>query len=183
MQQTMTKTKKEFLWRSSATGMFLFDYFLFSTGNPSITYSFLGGWFWVTLLAALVVTATYGGRALAEKENKPYFVLHIVCIAILLCVLQVASPVASHLSSVRLQAKVESFIGNPVNCKAEVSGQERQLMAEIGKRKFSVQRSAFIPTFQRTDWILRTDQGVTYLLVMETKWNGTPVISLRRTED
>jgi hypothetical protein len=35
---------------------------------------------------------------------------------------------------------------------------------------------------QRADYLFRTEQGATYLLVMETKWNGTPVISLRRTQ-
>ncbi|MGB9266248.1 MAG: hypothetical protein WCB56_12415 [Terriglobales bacterium] len=173
---------KEFLWRTAATALLVFDYFLFSTGNSSITYSLLGGWFWVTLLAALVVTATYGGKAVAEKGNRPYFVLHIVCIAMLLCVFHVASPHASQFASVRLQAKIDCFVKDPINCKAEVSSEEKQLMVEIERQKFTIQRSAFIATFQRVDCLIRTEQGGTYLLVMEATWIGTPVISLRRLQ-
>ena len=136
----------------------------------------------VTLLAALVVTATYGGKAVAEKGNRPYFVLHIVCIAMLLCVFHVASPHASQFASVRLQAKIDCFVKDPINCKAEVSSEEKQLMVEIERQKFTIQRSAFIATFQRVDCLIRTEQGGTYLLVMEATWIGTPVISLRRLQ-
>jgi len=173
---------KGFLWRTLATGLLIFDYFLFSTGNPSVTYSFLGGWFVVTLLVALIVTASYGYESLVGRENRRLFFLHILFLAALSLAFFVASPRARQLASVRLQAKADSFIKDPISYKADVSSEERQLMVEIEKQKFTVQRSAFIPTFQRTDYLLRTEQGATYLLVTETRWNGTPVISLRRTQ-
>lgn len=174
---------KRFLWRTSATGLLVFDYFLFSTGNPSVTYSFLGGWFGVTLLAAFAVTASYAYESFTGGENKRLFPLHILLLTMFSLALFVASPYARQLAGARLQAKADSFIKDPVSDKATVSREERQLMVEIEKQKFTVQRSAFIPTFQRTDYLLRTEEGATYLLVMETKWNGTPVISLRRTQD
>ena len=170
---------KRFLWRTSATGLLVFDYFLFSTGNPSVTYSFLGGWFEVTLLGAFIVTASYGYESLIGRENKRPFLLHILFLAALSLALFEASPHARQLAIVRLQAKADSFIKDPISYTADVSSEGRQLMVEIEKQKFSVQRSAFIPTFQRTDYLLRTEQGATYLLVLETRWNGTPVISLR----
>jgi hypothetical protein len=169
---------KRFLWRTSATGLLVFDYFLFSTGNPSVTYSCLGGWFEVTLLVAFIVTASYGYESLIGRENKCVFSLHILFLAALSLALFVASPHARQLASARLQAKADVFIKDPISYRGDVSSEGRQLMAEIRKQKFTVQRSAFIPTFQRTDYLLRTEQGVTYLLILETRWNGTPVITL-----
>ena len=179
----MRLINKRFLWRTSATGLLVFDYFLFSTGNPSVTYSFLGGWFGVTLLGAFVVTASYGYESFTRGENKRLLFLHILLLTMFSLALYVASPYARLVASARLQDKADSFIRDPISCKADVSSGERQLMVEIEKQKFTVQRSAFIPTFQRTDYLLRTEQGATYQLVMETQWNGTPVISLRRTQD
>jgi hypothetical protein len=173
---------KRFLWRTSATGLLVFDYFLFSTGNPSVTYRFLGGWFGVMLLAAFVVTASYGYESFTRGENKRFFVLHILLLTVFSLALFVASPYARQLASARLQAKADSFIKDPISYKADLSSEERQLMVGIEKQKFTMQRSAFIPTFQRTDYLLRTEQGATYLLVMETQWNGTPVISLHPTQ-
>lgn len=173
---------KSFLWRTLATGLLVFDYFLFSTGNPSVTYSFLGGWFEVTLLVGFIVTASYGYESLMGRKNKRLFSIHILFLTSLSLAFFVASPHARQLAIVRLQAKADSFIKDPINYKADVSSEERQLMVEIESRKFTVQRSAFIPTFQRTDYVFRTEQGATYLLVMETRWNGTPVISLHRTQ-
>ena len=173
---------KEFLWRTAATALLVFDYFLFSTGNPSITYSFLGGWFGVTLLAAFIIAASYGAKTFAGRETKRGFLLYILFIIALSLALFVASPYAGRVAGARLQAKADSFVKDPTNYKAEVSSEERQLMVELKKQKFTVQRAAFVPTFQRADYLFRTEQGATYLLVMETKWNGTPVISLRRTQ-
>ena len=41
---------KRFLWHTLGGGLLIFDYFLFVTGNPSITYSLLGGWFEIPLI-------------------------------------------------------------------------------------------------------------------------------------
>jgi hypothetical protein len=174
---------KRFLWRTSATGLLVFDYFLFSTGNPSVTYSFLGGYFWLNLLVAVGITATYYGYTLSGgRGEKRYFVLYIVSIIAISLTLFVVSPYAMRFADLRMQREVNSFVQDPVSYKADVSSEERQLMVEIERQKFTVQRSAFIPTLQRADYLFRTEQGATYLLVMEKRWNGTPVISLRRTQ-
>jgi len=171
---------KSFLWHTSATGLLIFDYFLFSTGNPSITYSFLGGWVAVTLLVAVGVTAVYGYETLLKRAEKRHFVLHIVSLIVLSLAFLAASPYARRLASLHLQREVGSFVEDPINSKAEVSNNERQLMIEIKKKGFTVQRDSFIPTFRRIDYLFRTEEGETYLLVMEMRWNGTPVISLLR---
>ena len=134
------------------------------------------------MLAAVIITASYGAKAFAGRETKRGFLLHVLSIVTLSLALFVASPYAGRVASARLQAKADSFVKNPTDYKAEVSSEGRQLMVELEKQKFTVRRSAFIPTFQRADYLFRTEQGATYLLVMETKWNGTPVISLRRTQ-
>lgn len=50
--------------------LLVFDYFLFSTGNLSVTYSFLGGWFGVMLAVAVIVTVSYGCEPCRGRENK-----------------------------------------------------------------------------------------------------------------
>lgn len=167
-------------WRISVTFLLIFDYFLFSTGNPSITYSFLGGWFQVTLLLTIAIALSIGYKAFAIGGSKRDFVVYAISVALLSFALVLAGPYARHLACARLQAKVVSFVDDPVNSRAEVSRDDRQRMIEIKKQEFNAQLDAFIPTFRRMDYILRTGHGEKYLLVMEVSWKGTPVISLRR---
>ncbi len=171
---------RRFLWHTSAAGLVIFDYFLFSTGNPSITYSFLGGWFGITLFVALGVTASYASKTILIGAEKLHFALYISSLIVLSLGLLAASPYASRLANLHMQHEVGSFVEDPINSKAEVSNNERQLMIEIKKKGFTIQRDSFIPTFRRIDYLFRTKEGETYLLVMEMRWNGTPVISLLR---
>jgi hypothetical protein len=173
----MLDIRKGFLWSTLASAWLIFDYFLFVTGNPSITYSFFGGWFEVPLSVAAVVTASYSYRAV----NNRYFVLHVFAVGTFSLALYLGSPYAREFARVRLQEKIGSFVQDPVNSKADVSIEERQLMIEIGKQKHTVKFETFIPTFRRMDYLfVKTETGEKYRLIMTMSWSGKPEISLQR---
>ena len=176
------KINKGFLWRTAVSCLLLFDYFLFATGNPSITYSILGGWFEVTLVAAAVVAVSYGYEVSKGREAKQRFVLYLIAVGLFSLVLLMTSTYARDLANAHLQAEIGSFISDPIGSKADVSNDERQLMVELKGQKYSVEREAFIPTFRRMDYLFETETGEKYRLVITMGWNGTPRISLRRID-
>lgn len=175
------KISKGILWRSLLTCLLIFDYFLFTTGNPSITYSILGEWFWITLIAAVMIVVSCVPGSFRGREAKPFFVLLSV-VGVLSVVLFVASPYAREFAATRLQTEIGLFIKNPINSKADVSNEERQLMAKVESQKYLMERETFIPTFRRMDYLFKTETGEEYRLIVTMSWNGTPVISLRRVD-
>lgn len=175
------KISKGFLWHTIVSCLLIFDYFLFSTGNPSITYSILGGWFWLTLIAAVMMVASYVPASFTGRQAKPFFVLLSV-VGVLSVSLFVASSYARDFAATRLQTEIELFVKNPINSKATVSNEERQLMAKIGGQKYLMERETFIPTFRRMNYLFKMKSGEKYRLILTMSWNGTPVISLRRVD-
>lgn len=175
------KISKGFLWRTAASCLLVFDYFLFTTGNPSVTYSVFGGWFWITLIAAVMIVASYVPESFKGEEAKPFFVL-LSIVGVLSVMLFVASPYAREFADARLQTEIGSFVKDPINSKADVSNEERQLMVKLESQKYSMERETFIPTFRRMDYLFKMETGEKYRLIMTMSWNGTPVISLRRVD-
>jgi hypothetical protein len=169
-------------WRTAVTGLLMLDFFLFTTGNPSLTYSFFGGWFEVTLIAATIITIFYGYDVLQGKKSKRAFALHLLVIGLFSIALLVLSEQARLFASDRLEAQVISFVNNPTNNDTVASAQERNLMEEITKGKYSMEIEGFIPTFRRMDYLLSTESHEKYRLIVIMNWNGVAQISLRRVD-
>ncbi|MHB8474056.1 MAG: hypothetical protein ACYDC8_14645 [Gammaproteobacteria bacterium] len=174
------KISKGFLWRTVASCLLIFDYFLGTTGNPSITYGVLG-LFWITLIVVVMIIASYVPASFRGRGAKPFFVL-LSLVGVFSVALFVASPYATEFAAARMEAQIHSFIKDPINSKAVVSNEERQLMVKLESQKYSTERETFIPTFRRMDYLFKTEPGEKYRLIMTMIWNGTPVISLRRVD-
>lgn len=173
---------KPLLGRTSLSCWLIFDYFLFSVGLPSFTYSCLGGWFVIPLLAAAISFVSCWYAAESERLARRSLVLHSCAVVSLAVGLFAASPDAREFAIVRLDAEIDSFVKDPTSSGASASTEARRLMVEIGKHPYSMEREAFIPTFRRMDYLLGADTGEKYRLIMTMSWNGTPVISLRRVD-
>jgi hypothetical protein len=167
------------VWRTAAVCLLVFDYFLFVTGNPSITYSLLGGWFEITMVSAGTIVAFYAYHVLKDRTAKRPFVIHVLIVGLLSVALLMASSYAKENARDRLEAEVASFVRDPANAKVIASGEARALMARITTQRYSEEREAFIPTFRRMDYLFRTEAGAKYRLVMTISWNGASQISFR----
>ncbi len=167
-----------FSWRTASSVLLIADYFLFSTGNLSLTYSVMGGWFIVPLIAAVIIMASYGLRAYGMKEDRRLFLLHFVVVAAASVTLLLLSGEARQHAIANLESDVIAFVNDPATPKSEASDKTRALMADIKKHPYSMQRDAFIPTFRRMDYIFKAEAGQKFLLVLVMKWNGVPTISL-----
>lgn len=174
--------KANLFWPTIASCVLILDYALFTTGNPSFTYSVLGGWFLIPLIAAVLVTIFHAynvGRASGANRG---LVLHLIIVGGFSLVLLAASPYAREFAQERLQAEVTAFIKEPNQAKAAAADDARRLMSELNKQKYSMERETFIPTFRRMDYVFRIESGIKYRLIMKMSWNGTPEISLRRVD-
>jgi len=174
------KISKGFLWRAVVSCLLIFDYFLGTTGNPSIAYGVIG-LFWITLIVVAMIIVSYVPATFKGREARPFFVLLSV-VGVFSALLFVASPYAKEFAAARMEAQVRSFIKDPINSKADVSNDGRQLMVKLESQKYFMERETFIPTFRRMDYLFKTETGEKYRLIMTMGWNGRPLISLRRVE-
>ena len=170
------------LWPTVASCALILDYVLFTTGNPSFTYSVLGGWFLIPLVGAVLVTVFYAYKVGRESDGRRSLILHLTIVGVFSIALFVASPYAREFAQDRLQAQLTEFVKDPSQTRAAVSDDARRLMAELNKQKYSMERETFIPTFRRLDYLFRVETGTKYRLIMTMSWNGTPEISLRRVD-
>lgn len=158
--------------------LLVLDYFLFSTGNPSATYSALGGWFEVVLAGAIAVTALYGFAALRNQRTRKLFLSHIGVVLLFCIVLFIISDVARNFAERQIQHQAAAFISNPRSTNVEASDEVRRVLAQIDEGKFTVQFDGFIPTFRRVDFGVLTAVGKEYKLVGIIDWKGTLRVSL-----
>jgi len=178
-EKMSTGGRKRFLWRVLVSCFLVFDFFLFTTGNPSITYSIFGGWLWIPLIATVMIVAS---SAPGEGEKWSPFILHLFIVGILSVVLFAISLYAEEFAAAHLEAEIGSFVKDPINSKAEVSNEERQLMVKVESQKYSMKRETFIPTFRRMDYLFNAETGEKYRLIMTMSWNGASQVSFRRVE-
>lgn len=171
---------KGFAWRTGLAIALLLDYFLFSTGNPSVTYCLLGGWFEIVLGALLVLTIEYTFKALKGREPKQHFFAFLGAVVASGVILMATSGLARDFAASSMEERVLQFMRDPVGAEAESSQQEKALAASIGKRKYLLHRETFIPTFRRIDYLLVLDDGEKYRLVMTMSWRGISEVSIRK---
>lgn len=161
----------------SESCLLILDYFLWTTGNASITGAI--GLFWITLIAVVMIIAF---SVPGEGKTWSPFILHLFIAGILSVVLFAISPYAEEFAAARLKAEIGSLVKDPINSKAEVSNEERQLMVKVENQKYSVKRETFIPAFWRIDYLFKVETGEKYRLIMTMSWNGISQISFRRVE-
>ena len=172
-----------FGWRTAVTVLIVVDYFLFSTGNPSLTYSVLGGWFIVPIAVAFIVTVSYGFRAYSQPKNRSLCALHLIIVAGVSALLLSFSGQARQYAAVNVEADILAFVNDPATRKVDAADQTRALMSEIKQQRHSVERETFIPTFRRMDYLFKSDTGKKYRLILVKEWNGVPSVSLLPTEN
>lgn len=165
------------------SSLLVFDYFLFSTGNPSATYSLLGGWFEVTLIGVVAVFSIYGFAVLADATARWLFFCHFALICLLGAVLFGISDSAKDFAEEKMREQIIEFAANPESNAVEASDESRKLMAQIVAGEYAMQSEGFIPTFRRDDFLLRTNAGKRYRLIAIMSWKGTPQISVREVSD
>lgn len=170
-----------FLWRAITTCLLILDYWLFSTGNPSVSYSILGGWFWITLFAIAMIVSSYAPPSFRGKEAQPFYGL-LSLVGVLSIVLFFASSSAHDYAATHMEAQIFLFMKDPERSDAAVSLEERQLMINLARQKYDKERGAFIPAFREMDYFLKAETGEKYLVRIRMSWDGTPQISLRRVD-
>jgi hypothetical protein len=169
-----------FAWRTLVALAAVVDYFLFSTGNFSLTYSVLGGWFPITLLLVLLVSGSYGVVAVRRSEQRRSFLVHIALLAAVSVALYFLSDRARLFAIEAIDDDAQAFMRNPQNEDIAAPKQARELMTAISSHKYSAVHEAFAPTFRRGDYLLEDDSGIRYRLVLTRNVIGRSEISLRQ---
>ena len=172
---------KTLLWRLFIAAAIAFDYFLFSTGNPSLTYTAIGGWFEVGVFALIAVTATYALKAVKEKGERIGFLAYVILLTAWSLILLFLSAGARDFAEREIDARAAQFVKNPKDSLVAASPETRELMALLESRHFSFRREAFIPTFRRADYLLSVDSSENFRLILTISWDGTAQAFLRRT--
>ena len=170
-----------FLWRAITTCLLILDYFLFSTGNPSVLGRSLGGFSWLTLFAIAMAVSSYAPPSFRGNEAKPFYWL-LSLVGVLSVALFFSSSYARGYAAANMEAQILSFMKSPEKSSVDVSHEERQLMINLARQKYDKERGAFIPTFREMDYYLKTETGEQYLVRIRMSWDGTPQISLRRVD-
>lgn len=144
-----------------------------------MTFSVLGGLFWLTLGAAVLIMAT---NAPGEGETWSPFLLSVAIVGLVLIVLLATSKYAREFAAENLEAEINTFVKEPLNSRVNVSNEERRLVAEVTSQKYFMERESFIPTFRRMDYRFKVQTGQEYLLILIMGWSGIPNISFSHVD-
>lgn len=183
MREEMTPPLRLFTKCTGITCLLVFDYFLFSTGNPSVTFSLLGGWFELTLIGIIVVPSIYGFAVLGDEKTRKFFIYHVALICLFALVMFRISAGARNFAEARMQDQIAAFAAKPASNAVVASDESRRLMAQIAAGEYAMRPEGFIPVFRRGDFLLCTKAGKRYRLIATMSWKGTPQISVRELSD
>ncbi len=167
-----------FGWRSVSVVLILVDNFLFVTGNPSVTYGLLGGWFLIPLVTAGVIVTSYGLDAYKKNGERRLFLLHVGVLVVTSVALTYLSEDARQCAIAKFDSVASAFVTDPESLDLGVPYKTTALMKDIIAQPYSKRRDGFVPTFRRMDYLLETTAGKRFFLVVVMKWNGVPEISL-----
>lgn len=160
--------------------LLVLDYFLFSTGNPSLTYSLLGGWFEVTLIGFVTLTAVFCVLLYRHRVARQMLLWHIGVVCLLCVMLFMVSNLARNFAELGIRRQAELFMRSPDTENVMTSDEARRLMEQIGRQKFVAQFEGFIPTYRRVDYQIRTATGDEYNLIAIASWKETIKVSLQK---
>lgn len=165
------------MWRISVSCLLIFDFFLWATGNPSITGHI--GLFWITIIATVMIIAS---SAPGSGETWSPFFAHLFIVALFSIMLLLASSYAEEFSASCLEAEVGSFVKDPINSKADVLMEQRQLMVTVKSQQYLMERESFMPTYRRMDYLFKAGTGEKYRLIVTIGWSGRPEIWFHRVD-
>ncbi|MHB8474057.1 MAG: hypothetical protein ACYDC8_14650 [Gammaproteobacteria bacterium] len=179
----ISSTQKRPFWAYTIGTLFLLtDYFLFTTGNPSCIFSLLGGLFFLHLLAIPAIPLVFWLKATDDRSYRKSFFLYLIVVTLFAAALFFLSDVARQHSIEVMDSHARYFLDNPSVAKVDVSDEGRKLAEIIGRQRYFIERETFVPTFRRMDYLVKTESGVKYDLVLTMTWKGTPQIWLRRVD-
>ena len=167
-----------FIWRTVLTVLIAVDYFLFVTGNPSVTYSLLGGWFIAPLLLGLIIGVSYAIAQWRAVPGRRFVLAYVFIVAITAGTLFAFSREARDHASDSLGKYAAEVVQDPGTKTVRASQATRGLLVEIRKYPYTLQRDAFIPTFRRIDYQVRSERLGQFTLSLTMSWNGVPDVSV-----
>ena len=180
MQEEMTLSPtKGWALRTLLGVAIMLDYFLFTTGNPSLTYSLLGGWFEIPLVILIVLCVTYAITVLKKKQQNSLLGLYFGVLVIVSVALVAMSGLARRHAEARMDEIAAHALKDPGGTEVS-SASSKQIATEITAHNFSLEREAFIPTFRRADYSVHVEGVGQYQLVLTLDWRGVPEVFLSR---
>jgi hypothetical protein len=165
-------------WRAVATISMIVDYFFFATGNPSLTYSALGGWFLIPLVVATLVAGMYAVAAAGDSVKRRGFVLYLGIVGAASAILFASSDAARRHAETVLVGYASDFVHDPSISTVRANAETRAIMAEIARGPHTMHEEGFIPTFRRGDFTIKTSPDRTYTMILVIPWDGTPDITI-----
>jgi hypothetical protein len=165
-------------WRTVVTIVLIMDYFLFATGNPSLTYSAFGGWFLIPLVVATVIAGMYAVAAVGNPAKRRGFVVYLGTVAAVSAMLFAISGAAHRHAETVLVAYASDFAHDPSTSTVRANAATRALMAEIARGPHTLREDGFIPTFRRGDFNITTGPDRKYTMILVMSWDGTPCITI-----
>jgi hypothetical protein len=157
----------------------LIDFFLYSTGNPSIAYSILRGWFLVDVFAFFGLSAYALSRLRKGKEERAPFAGFLFSVVVVTALLLLVSERATEIGAAGMENEVVTFLRDPRSEKFRIDPQERTLAQDVLTRRCEHTRESFIPTFRRIDYLFTCPDRQKYRLVLSKRWNGELIVSFR----
>lgn len=157
----------------------LVDFFFYSTGNPSIAYSILQGWFLVEVFAFFGLSAYALSRLRKGKAERSPFVAFICSVVVATALLLLASDRATEIGAASMDNEVVNFLQDPQSERFQTEPQERTLAQDVLIRRCEHARESFIPTFRRIDYVFTCSDRQKYRMVLSKPSIGKPIVSFR----
>lgn len=159
------------------TLLLLIDYCLYVTGNVSITYSLLGGWFIINnllLVGVFVYTVTRG-----LKAGYRSFVLFYVCSSIVIAaLLYYFSDEARDYAQESMHAEAVDLLASGLDKSMYFTNETSQNFEKLLGHDYQLEFETFIPTRRRIDHLLRVNDGTDLRLVLIKRWNNSDHVYL-----
>lgn len=155
--------------------LLIFDYFLYVTGNPSIIYTFIGGFFFLYFFIAPVISYMFCAKVIRDGYGKLPVYTHVGSIIVFSAVTFLLSDEARNYAVNNFDALTHKIFDRK-STNIIISDDDLTLLDEIRNKSFELERDGFVPTIRRMDYIVKSEHEKSYRIIVQIKWNNTPIV-------
>ena len=158
-----------------ATLLLITDYFLYVTGNYSLIYGLLGGWFIINSIA-LIIIFSYTIKRSFKTGHQWFSAIYIIVVLLFSVSLYNVSDIARGHAKEYMSEVVSEILNSGLDDSMDFTDETEKHFKEISGVQYELAFETFIPTRRRIDYLLKVgDKKKFRLIVIKKRDNRSQV--------
>ena len=168
---------KKLLLLLVVTLLLIIDYFLYVTGNYSLIYGVLGGWFVINAVV-LITLFIYTIVVSFKMENRSFIATYVTVVLLFSVILYSLSDAARNHAKEAMHETVSEVLVSGLDNKMQFTNETENNFKKLSGSEYEFVFETFIPTKRRIDYLVHVNDGRKFRLIVIKRWDNSNQVYL-----